>query len=78
MRRVLAKLVENFAVVHVHGNNFSPIFNIANVIVPDVLEVTFANRARYTCTDTDEIFPTPLDRPCAPKGAEIHLGCFRY
>jgi hypothetical protein len=76
--RVLKKLSDIYAVVHVHANNFADLSNIANVIIPNVLEITFANRSLYSFSDTDEIFPGPLDTPNDPSRPDIHLGSFRF
>ena len=59
-QHVFAKLTRQFAVVHVHANNYTPLYNIANIPVPAVLEITFANRSRYRLEPADEIFPGPL------------------
>lgn len=64
--------------VHVHGNNFGGISVIEGVPVPDVLEVTYASRHRYMFSRTDEIFPTPLDRPCNSTLPDLFLGAFQY
>jgi tetratricopeptide (TPR) repeat protein len=74
----LSKLRAVFEVVHVHGNNSGPFANIANVILPATLEVTFANRACYQFAESDEVFPTALDRPNAPNQPEMRLGSFRF
>jgi hypothetical protein len=76
--RVLRKLVDSHGVVHIHANNFAGSTNIANVFVPNVMEVTFANKDLYTFTTTDEIFPGPLDEPCNPEQPDVHLGSFRF
>jgi hypothetical protein len=75
---VLLRLKEQFEVVHVHGNNARPFVNVANVTLPMLLEVTFANRAHYQFTESNETFPTPLDRPNLPQGPDMRLGCFRF
>jgi hypothetical protein len=76
--RVLQKLSNHYAVVHVHPNNFGGFSNIANVVVPNVLEITFANRALYSFSETDEIFPGPLDEPNDPSRPDMYLGSFRF
>jgi hypothetical protein len=76
--RVFKKLSELYAVVHVHANNFGGFSNVANVIVPNTLEITFANRRTYSFAETDEIFPGPLDAPNDPSCPDIHLGSFRF
>jgi hypothetical protein len=77
-RRVFEKLDKHFAPVHVHGNNCCPMVNVCNIPLPDLLEVTFASRARYTFVEDNETFPTPLDAPNCPKLASIMLGTFRF
>jgi FkbM family methyltransferase len=76
--RVLKKLSDLYAVVHVHANNHAGFSNIANVVVPNVLEITFANRRIYSFTETDEIFPGPLDEPNDPSRPDMYLGSFRF
>jgi hypothetical protein len=76
--RVFEKLNKYFVPIHVHGNNCSRIANICNIPVPDLLEITFASRARYRFVENDETFPTPLDAPNCPKTASIVLGMFRF
>jgi SAM-dependent methyltransferase len=76
--RVLQKLSNHYAVVHVHANNYGGFSNIANVVVPNVLEITFANRAIYSFSETDEIFPGPLDEPNDPSRPDMFLGSFRF
>ena len=77
-KRVMEKLSGIFQVVHVHGNNCEAIISIGNVPFPQVLEVTFANRARYQFTDSAVLFPTPLDQPNCPGKADLFLGAFKF
>lgn len=74
----LSKLRALFEVVHVHGNNSGPFANIANVILPCTLEVTFASRDCYQFAESNEVFPTPLDQPNLPSQPQMRLGCFRF
>jgi len=76
--RVFQKLAQDFAVIHVHANNNGDLCNLANIAVPSTLEISFANRKRYSFTATDETFPTPLDAPNNPGSPEIMLGSFRF
>lgn len=75
---VLSKLRALFEVVHVHGNNAGPFANIANVILPCVLEITLASRSCYQFAQSNEVFPTALDQPNLPSQPEMRLGCFRF
>ncbi|MGJ0510108.1 MAG: hypothetical protein ACR652_23905 [Methylocystis sp.] len=77
-RRVLEKLDRRFSVFHVHGNNCSPLVNLSNVVIPNVLEVSFANRAMYAVSESDELYPTDLDAPCDANYPDYYLGSFRF
>lgn len=76
--RVLDKLGNLFQVVHVHGNNYCPMFSIGGVAFPSLLEVTFVNRGRSTFRETNEIFPTELDQPNNLKRPDFFLGRFNF
>ena len=76
--RCLGKLNRCFAAVHVHANVWGGLCNLANVVFPDVLEVTFANRACYRLTENRELFPSPLDASCDPETPDFYLGDFRF
>ena len=77
-RRVVQKLHDQFALTHVHANNCRAFGPVANICLPDVLELSFANRKRYSFDFTDETFPTPLDAPNSPGTADYVLGTFRF
>lgn len=77
-KHVFEKLNRQFGVVHVHANNVGPIFNVANVAVAPLLEITFANRDRYSLETSDETFPGPFDAPNEPARPDIYLGGFVY
>ena len=47
-------------------------------LFPEVLEVTYGCRAKYTFTDCDDVFPGPLDSPNWPAAADYGLGKFVY
>lgn len=75
---VITKLHRHFQSYHVHANNWSPMVAIGNVYFPSTLEVSFANRSRYEFEETDELFPTKLDRPNNPLRPDIYLGSFKF
>jgi hypothetical protein len=76
--RVLDKLGSLFQVVHVHGNNYCPMFSLGGVPFPSLLEVTFVNRRRSTFQETEEIFPTQLDQANNQKRPDFFLGRFEF
>jgi hypothetical protein len=76
-QRVMTKLRSVFEVVHVHGNNCSPLHIVANIAIPEALELTFANREIYTCLETNGVFPTGIDQPNWGD-LDIFLGGLRF
>lgn len=77
-RRVAEKLAAQFAVVHVHGNNFSPMLDWGGFGMPSVLEVTYAHRGRFTVEPTRENLPALLDFPNQQYQADHWLGRFDF
>jgi FkbM family methyltransferase len=77
-RHALSNLNTSHQCIHVHANNNGELCNIDNVPVPQVLEVTYANRMRYKFSTTDEIFPTPIDQPNKKEVPDIFLGSFKF
>lgn len=77
-QRVLKKLSKQFALVHVHANNSAAITSIDNMLLPNVLEMTFVNRDVYRIAPSNERFPAALDTPCDPRQPEIALGAFSF
>ena len=77
-KRVITKLNDVFQIVHVHGNNWSSLELIANVPFPDVVEVTFVNRAMYQFEEAVETYPTSIDRPNHGNRPDIFLGSLRF
>lgn len=76
--RCLDKIARRFAVVHVHSNVWGGYTSLANIVVPNVIEVTFANRRCYDVVATDELFPGPLDQSCDPEQPDFYLGSFAF
>lgn len=76
--KVLRKVRRTHLPVHVHGNNWGNYSLLHGVPVPDVLEVTYASRADYAFAESDEIYPTALDRPCKAGVADLYLGSFKF
>lgn len=71
-------LTRDFAVVHVHANNHSPMLSFGGLLVPEVLELTFASRRHYRLRRSDEEFPTPLDAPNFRSRPDMWLGRFDF
>lgn len=63
-----------FFPVHVHANNYVGFNNVMGVPVPEVFEVTFANRAIFTPGSAYVTSPGPLDTPNNPDAPDLYLG----
>ena len=75
---VLRRLTKTFQVVHVHANNNGLLTVQGNVAFPEILEVTFGNRSRYTFGPSTDTFPTSQDAPNRADLPDIVLGTFRF
>jgi hypothetical protein len=78
IRRVFEKLADDYAVVHLHANNAGGTASIHGIVLPRVLQVSFANKQTYSFVATDELFPGELELPCDPSQPDIWLGSFRF
>jgi hypothetical protein len=77
-RRVFEKIGKHFSPIHIHGNNCGAIAIVCNIALPDLIEITYASKARYSFVDSYETFPTPFDVPNCRQSPDIMLGMFRF
>lgn len=77
-KRVFSTLNDTHAVIHVHANNFDYLYSVANIAIPNTLEISFAARSRYSFAASDELFPTSLDSPNEATMPDIFLGSFQF
>jgi len=72
----LAKLAATHVPVHVHGNSYHLPVWIGDLVLPEVLEVTWVRRRDHEgrFVPRTEPFPTDLDRPNLPDRPDIFLG----
>ncbi len=72
----LAKLAVTHVPIHVHGNSYHLPLWIGDLVLPEVLEVTWARRSDHEgrFVPRGEPFPTELDRPNLPRRPDIYLG----
>jgi len=75
---VLEKLSRTHQVVHVHGNGCEVPIWIADLVLPQVMEVTYVRRRDFAGRFAPHTgtFPTELDRPNRPGLPDIFLGRF--
>lgn len=66
---VWKRVNEYFTPIHIHGNNYSWLFQLNEVWFPAVVEMTYLNnRLTSKRVPSDEKFPTPIDLPnCAER-----------
>ena len=77
-RLVFENITKSHFVFHVHANNCGHLNFIQNIAVPDVLELSLANRKKYEPIENRETFPTKLDSPNNPESIDIILGRFVF
>lgn len=73
--RLLEKLNETHALIHLHGNNSSVLLKIGNTIFPDVIETSYVSREKYNISELETVtLPTNLDAPNDRGRRDIILG----
>lgn len=60
-RHLFARLLQDFAVVHIHPNNAMPVARLGEIEIPEVMEFTFHRRDRHVRAPRPPVFPHPLD-----------------
>jgi hypothetical protein len=76
--RVFRNVAHTHHCIHIHGNNYASFGIVHNIPVPNVIEVTYALKSRFTFCDSTDVFPTHLDDPCKPGEPDLFLGDFKY
>ncbi len=71
--RMLARLAADFALVHVHANNWGEIGDIGGFRMADTLELTYARRDLFPTAPSRTAYPTPLDTPNCDFRPDIAL-----
>ncbi len=74
----LEHLTRHHQVVHVHGNNLSPVIVAGDVRMTESLEVTLVRRDAYRLVATEETFPGACDQANSRVFADFLLGKFRF
>jgi hypothetical protein len=76
--KVLKKIDKTHQSIHVHGNTCGYPLWIGDIVLPDVLEVTFIRRkdVEGRLVANSRRFPTALDRPTIEGLPDLNLGTF--
>ncbi|MGO8866344.1 MAG: glycosyltransferase [Alphaproteobacteria bacterium] len=77
-RKIFQKLGATHFPIHLHGNNWGTSFEVGDFECPDVLEVTFVNRATYCSSRDFATYPTTLDKPNRSDRPDFDLGRFPF
>jgi hypothetical protein len=72
--RAIDNIRTSFFPAHLHANNFVGFSNLMGVPIPEVYEVTFANRDLYRASISQQGAPTKLDNPNNPDAPDLFLG----
>jgi Methyltransferase FkbM domain len=73
IQSVMQRLLRDFAIVHVHPNNYGGAVHRGSLTIPRVLEVTLLRRDRLRESNKPLFFPHPLDRVNNDQMADIAL-----
>lgn len=71
--RMLDRLGQDFAVVHVHANNWGTMGITGGLLIPDTLELTYARRDLFPTVPSQTFYPTRYDTPNCDFRAELDL-----
>ena len=79
IKMIFDRLLQHFAIVHVHPNNCCPVFKRGEIEMPSVIEFTFLRRDCLTNPVTPLTFEAhPLDQRNVPQKPDIELAdCWR-
>lgn len=73
-----AKLLKDFAVVHIHPNNWRKPVEYGDITIPAVMEFTFLRKDRVKKIGPATHFPHPLDRKNLPDKPDYPLPACWY
>jgi hypothetical protein len=71
--RMLEALARDFALVHVHANNWGEMGEIGGFRMADTLELTYARRDLFPTVPSRTVYPTALDTPNCDFRPDIQL-----
>lgn len=67
------KLLEDFEIVHIHPNNWSPPVEYQGIAIPPIMEFTFLRKDRISSKAPATTFPHKLDRINVPSNEDFVL-----
>lgn len=69
----LRKVNETHQAVWIHANNASSAEQAGDIIIPDLIEITYASRERYRFMQTDYNCPLDIDQPNLKERFDLEL-----
>jgi len=73
------KLLNDFEIVHIHPNNYSPVATIRGFDIPPMLEISFLRKDRIISSTYTKSLPHDLDRCCSVSRQDYALpSCWLY
>lgn len=73
VKKALDRLTTTHDCVHSHPNNSASIIRLGDMILPNVMELTFLRKDRMKSTELVTAFPHPLDADCVPNLPHVPL-----
>lgn len=75
---VFRKLLEDFEIVHIHPNNWSPPVEFQDIAIPPIMEFTFLRKDRILTKIPSTTFPHMLDQTNVPSYPDFVLPACWY
>ena len=78
LKSILNKINDTHQSIHVHANGHTAVHWLGDLVIPQLLEVTYVRRQDYSDRFTKNLrtFPTEIDQPTFPWLPEVQLGKF--
>lgn len=76
--RVLEKLNRTHQAVHIHANNNGIVEYCGDLMLPQVLEVTFVKKSLFITKSANKMFPTNIDRRNTLEIQDIMIGHWNF
>ncbi len=74
----LNALSSDFAVVHVHANNWGGMGFVGGLVMPETIEVTYARRDLFATVASQTFYPTAHDTPNCAERADFDLWFYPF
>lgn len=76
--QILKKLYKYHKLIHIHGNNCCGCYNINNILMPKIIEMSFIRLADHTFYSNIRKLPTSIDQPNLRNRSDIVLDYYPF